>query len=279
MYPIIDKKIFTPSVFEITLKAPQVAAQAKPGQFCIVMSHSQGERVPFTIADSDPKAGTITLVIQVAGKTSHYLMHQDLEHIAHVSGPLGEPSVIHSEAKHVALVGGGLGVGAIYPIMKAYHKLNIRVTAIVGFRSSEQAFWMDKLSSQCNQLIVTTDDGSLGNKGRVTDPLKKLINEDTPDLIVAIGPLPMMKAASEVSESKKIKTYVSLNPIMVDGIGMCGACRVTINGETRYACIEGPEFDAHDVDFDELITRNNQFLEQEETCYREYMTGKKHHDH
>lgn len=275
MYNIFHKKILNPDVFELKIKAPLIAAKAKAGQFCILVSHDKGERVPFTLADWNKEEGSITLVIQVLGKTSAYLMNEDLKAVAHASGPLGEPSVIEENHQKVIFTAGGLGVAAVYPIMKSYFEKGIKVKAIIGFRNKDLVFWEDELKKVSHELIITTDDGSYGEKGRVTDPLLKCLEEKESSLIYSIGPLVMMKAVSDLTKKYSVKTYVSLNPVMVDGIGMCGACRVTVNGETRYACIEGPEFEAHDVDFNELILRSKQFKAEEDKCFRDYLRGKK----
>lgn len=277
MYPIVRRKILAPQVFELEIAAPLIAAQAQAGQFVIVIPSSTGERVPFTLADWNKEKGTITLVIQVLGKTSAALMEENMTTLEHVSGPLGEPTTILPEAKKVLVTGGGLGIAAIHPIMRAYHRQKTEVTGLMGFRSADLIFWKDEIQKQCSRLILSTNDGSAGEKGLITDALQKILNHETPDLIYTIGPLPMMKAVADLTRSYGIKTIASLNPIMVDGIGMCGACRVTVNGQVRYACIEGPDFDAHAVDFNELIRRNAQFKAEEDLCYREFMQGKKQH--
>jgi NAD(P)H-flavin reductase len=278
MYPIIQKKVFNSEMFEMEITAPRIARKAKAGQFCILIAHENGERAPFTLADWNSEKGSITLVIQVTGKTSHYLKAESSKSLPHVSGPLGHPSEIDTNAEKVVFVGGGLGVGAIHPIMKAYREqTQAEVTGIVGFRSEKQVFWKENLEALCDDFYIATEDGSQGIHGMVTDPLEEILATEKPDLVYAIGPLGMMKAVSNQTRAYKVKTIVSLNPIMVDGIGMCGACRVTIDGETHYACIEGPEFDGHLVDFDELILRNRQFEKQEEICFREYLTGKNYH--
>lgn len=271
MYKIKSKIILTPQILELKIEAPLIAKNARAGQFVILMTTENGERVPFTLADWNAEEGTIDLVIQTLGKTSEFLMRENLDSLPHVAGPLGEASKIDKNASHVVFTGGGLGIAALYPILKEYHKNHIRTTTVVGFRSENLIFWEEKLRKVSDKLIITTDDGSKGMKGRVTDGLIDVLKNDKPGLVYAIGPLPMMRGVALTTKDYNARTIVSLNPIMVDGIGMCGACRVTVNGETKYACVQGPEFDAHQVDFDELILKNSQFKESEEECYREYV--------
>ncbi len=278
MYPILKRQILTPDVFLLEISAPFIAKKAQAGQFVIVVPTNKGERVPFTLANWDQERGTITLVIQVLGKTSALLKEKNLKSLAHVSGPLGEPSNIDAHLKKVWVTGGGLGIAAMYPIMRAYHQNKAEVSSFLGYRTKSLVFWEEEIKSQCTHFSLSTNDGSQGEKGLITQSLKKALDNTKPSLmpqiIYTIGPLPMMKAVADLTRTYSIKTIASLNPIMVDGIGMCGACRVTVNGQVRYACIQGPEFDAHQVDFDELIKRNAQFKEQEDLCYREFMQGK-----
>ncbi|OHD10879.1 MAG: hypothetical protein A2Y41_09850 [Spirochaetes bacterium GWB1_36_13] len=271
MFPIVSKKKYNDTIFELEVEAPKIAKNALPGQFAVLVAHENGERVPFTLADCNKEKGTVTFVIQVLGKTSSYLLNENLQSIPHITGPLGIPSHIDETKNHIVFIGGGLGIAPLHPIMKAYHQIGKKNTCIVGFRNKNLVFWHDRLSQYASKMLITTDDGSMGEKGLVTDVLEKEISIQKPDLVYAIGPLPMMRAVSEKTQFHGIKTIVSLNPVMVDGIGMCGACRVTIGGVTRYACIEGPEFDASQVDFDELILRSRQFKKEEDICLRDYL--------
>ena len=264
MYTIISKRILNIQVKLYKIYAPRIARKAKPGQFVILMLDDEGERIPLTISDYDAEKGTITIVAQEVGKTSKRLgMLEEGESIRNIVGPLGTPT--HFENVRRALViGGGLGSAIAYPQTKNFFDAGIDVDTIVGFRNKELVILEDELKEKTTRLFVTTDDGSYGMKGFVTEALKKLLEEgDLYDLVVAIGPPLMMKAVCEITKPYGIKTLVSLNPIMVDGTGMCGGCRVTVAGRTRFACIEGPDFDGHEVDFDELMKRNAIYRDEE----------------
>jgi len=271
-FEIVAREDFSDVTYLLEVSHPAMARAARPGQFVIVMSHPEGERIPLTIADYDRAKGTITLVIQAVGKTTRE-MQQDCvvgSPLYGVTGPMGIPSHI-GKAKKVVCVGGGLGVAPVYPQARAYKESGAYVIGIVGFRSKELMFWQDKFGAVCDQLIVCTDDGSAGIKGMVTAGIKKALREhDDIDEFVVIGPPVMMKGCAEATRAHKVKTMVSLNPLMVDGTGMCGGCRVKIGGEVKFACVDGPDFDGHLVDFDDLMTRLRRFTEQEKAATKRW---------
>jgi NAD(P)H-flavin reductase len=256
-FEIVKREDFSEATYLLEVLHPQLARAANPGQFVIVMAHAQGERIPLTIADFDRERGTITLVVQAVGKTTRQ-MQRDCRagtHLFGVVGPMGEPSHI-GKAKKVVCVGGGLGVAPIYPQARAYKESGAYVIGIVGFRSKDLVFWDDKFRACCDEFIVCTDDGSAGIKGLVTEGIRQaLARHDDIDELVAIGPPIMMKGCAEATRARGIHTVVSLNPVMVDGTGMCGGCRVKIGDEVRFACVDGPDFDGHRVDFDDLMAR------------------------
>jgi len=256
-FEIVKREDFSEATYLLEVLHPLLARAAKPGQFVIVMAHAQGERIPLTIADFDRERGTITLVIQAVGKTTRQ-MQRDCRagtHLYGLVGPMGEPSHIGS-AKKVVCVGGGLGVAPIYPQARAYKQSGAYVIGIVGFRNKDLVFWDDRFRACCDEFIVCTDDGSAGIKGLVTEGIRQaLARHDDIDELVAIGPPVMMKGCAEETRARGIHTVVSLNPVMVDGTGMCGGCRVKIGGEVKFACVDGPDFDGHRVDFDDLMAR------------------------
>ena len=256
-FEIVKREDLSEATYLLEVLHPQLARAAKPGQFVIVMAHAQGERIPLTIADFDRERGTITLVIQAVGKTTRQ-MQRDCRagtHLYGLVGPMGEPSHIGS-AKKVVCVGGGLGVAPIYPQARAYKQSGAYVIGIVGFRNKDLVFWDDKFRACCDEFIVCTDDGSAGIKGLVTEGIRQaLARHDDIDELVAIGPPVMMKGCAEATRARGIHTVVSLNPVMVDGTGMCGGCRVKIGGEVKFACVDGPDFDGHQVDFNDLMAR------------------------
>ena len=250
MYPIIRREAFSETTFLWEVLAPDVARAAQPGHFVMLRLHEGGERIPLTVADFDRDKGTITMVIQALGKTTlamrdHY---KQGDSIADFVGPLGLPQHV-SAVGHVVLVGGGLGVAPVYPQLRAFKEAGNRTTGIIGFRNKDLVFWEEQFARYCDNLIVCTDDGSYGRPGFVNAALLDVLNTDRPDLVVAIGPLPMMNACVETSRPSGVKTMVSLNAIMVDGTGMCGSCRVTVGSEIKFACVDGPDFDGHQVDF------------------------------
>jgi len=256
-FEIVKREDFSEATYLLEVLHPLLARAAKPGQFVIVMAHAQGERIPLTIADFDRERGTITLVIQAVGKTTRQ-MQRDCRagtHLYGLVGPMGEPSHIGS-AKKVVCVGGGLGVAPIYPQARAYKQSGAYVIGIVGFRNKDLVFWDDRFRACCDEFIVCTDDGSAGIKGLVTEGIRQaLARHDDIDELVAIGPPVMMKGCAEETRARGIHTVVSLNPVMVDGTGMCGGCRVKIGGEVKFACVDGPDFDGHQVDFNDLMAR------------------------
>ncbi|MCK6555089.1 NADPH-dependent glutamate synthase [Candidatus Binatia bacterium] len=271
MYKIVRREAFSDTTFLWEVLAPDVARAAQPGHFVMVRLHEGCERIPLTVADYDRERGTVTVVVQALGKSTREMM----EHYAggdtfsDFVGPLGQPQHI-SHVGHVLLVGGGLGVAPVYPQLRAFKEAGNRTTGIVGFRRRDLVFWEDRFRGYCDELIVCTDDGSYGRPGLVTAALEDVLKRDRPDLVVAIGPLPMMKACAEVSRPFGVKTLVSLNAIMVDGTGMCGSCRVTVGGQVRFACVDGPDFDGHAVDFTELTIRQRRFRGQESRAGEEY---------
>ena len=257
MFKIVNAKQLNDDVFRLDVDAPFVAKKAKAGQFVIIRIDEKGERVPFTIADSDPEAGTVSVIIQKVGQTTTLLSQlKSGDYIEDFVGPLGVATDFGG-AKNVCVVGGGVGNAIAYPSAKALHALGAKVDVIAGFRSKDIVILEDEYKDICDNLYITTDDGSYGDKGFVTDKLQELIDAGNDyDLVIAIGPVIMMKFVSKVTEPYNIKTIVSLNPIMIDGTGMCGGCRVTVGGETKFACVDGPDFDGHQVDYDELMRRN-----------------------
>ncbi|MDR1060629.1 MAG: sulfide/dihydroorotate dehydrogenase-like FAD/NAD-binding protein [Clostridiales bacterium] len=256
MYKILRKRELNASVKLYEVLAPRVAKKARPGQFIVLRARDGGERAPFTIADSDAASGSVTIIVQEVGKTTRLLgTLGEGDGISDFVGPLGLPTHFGG-ARKAAVVGGGLGSAIAYPQARSLLEGGAEVDAIVGFRSRELIILEDELAKASTRLFVTTDDGSSGRKGFVTDALRELIEGGAGyDLVVAIGPPIMMKMVCELTRRHGIKTIVSLNPIMIDGTGMCGCCRVTVGGQTRFACIDGPDFDGHEVDFDELIRR------------------------
>jgi len=264
VYRILRKERLALGINLFEIEAKRIAKNAKPGQFVIVRLHERGERIPLTIADWDAERGTITIVVQEVGKTTYELgTYKVGDYILDVLGPLGNPTHIDRFGT-VVMVGGGVGVAEIYPVARAMKKAGNYVISILGFRTKDLVFWEDKLRKVSDEVIVTTNDGSYGMKGFTTHALQKIIDEGRKiDLVYAVGPTVMMKAVAELTKPYKIKTIVSLNPIMIDGTGMCGACRVHVGGEVKFACVDGPEFDAHEVDFDELIRRLDYYKDLE----------------
>lgn len=264
MYKIVRKEILNPQVKLMEVQAPAIAKKAEPGQFIILRIYDGGERIPLTIADYDREKGTVTIIFQEVGKTTKLLgTLNEGDSLLDFVGPLGVAS--HLEGyKKVAVIGGVLGTAIAYPQAKKLHSLGAEVHCIAGFRNKDLIILEDEMKAVSDQLYITTDDGSNGNKGFVTDVLKKLIEEGNQyDLVVAIGPLIMMKVVSNLTREYGIKTIVSMNPVMVDGTGMCGGCRVTVGGETKFACVDGPDFDGHLIDFDEAMRRQSMYKEHE----------------
>jgi ferredoxin/flavodoxin---NADP+ reductase len=254
MHGIVERTQLSPNVFRLVVEAPRLAEIRRPGQFVIVRLGPGAERIPLTIADADPTAGTISLVIQSIGKSTADLVElQPGDAIRDIAGPLGRPTELVTEG-HAVCVGGGVGTAVILPIAQELHRRGVRVTSIMGGRSREWVILEDDLRA-CGDVLVCTDDGSYGRHGFVTQALADVLTGGSVAAVYAVGPVPMMRAVAEQTRPQRIPTTVSLNAIMVDGTGMCGGCRVSIGGETRYACVEGPEFDGHAVDFDVLADR------------------------
>lgn len=264
MFPIVKKRVLNETVTLMEIEAPLVARKALPGQFIIFRIDEEGERIPLTIAGYDREKGTVTIIFQKVGYTTMKLdTLNEGDALLDFVGPLGEPS--HTEGvKRAAVIGGGLGVAIAYPQAKALHEAGCEVDLIVGFRNEHLIILKDELAAACTDLTIMTDDGSNGNKGFVTQALQaKLDAGKVYDEVIAIGPLPMMKAVCDLTKPKDIKTIVSMNPIMIDGTGMCGGCRVTVGGEVKFACVDGPDFDGHKVDYAELMNRNGVYRDQE----------------
>lgn len=264
MFPIVKKRVLNETVTLMEIEAPLVARKALPGQF-IIFRIEEGERIPLTIAGYDREKGTVTIIFQKVGYTTMKLdTLNEGDALLDFVGPLGEPS--HTEGvKRAAVIGGGLGVAIAYPQTKALHEAGCEVDLIVGFRNEHLIILKDELAAACTDLTIMTDDGSNGNKGFVTQALQaKLDAGKAYDEVIAIGPLPMMKAVCDLTKPKDIKTIVSMNPIMIDGTGMCGGCRVTVGGVTKFACVDGPDFDGHQVDWAEAISRSRMFRPEEQ---------------
>jgi len=264
-FEIVCREDFSDITFLLEIRHPLMAKAARPGQFVIVMEHEHGERIPLTLADFDSGRGTVTLVVQAVGKTTREMQQrcQAGTHLFALVGPMGIPSHI-GHARKVVCVGGGLGVAPVYPQARAYKESGAYVIGVIGFRSKELMFWEDKFRAVCDEFIVCTDDGSEGIKGLVTAGIEQAIAHH-PDIdeVVAIGPPIMMKFCAETTRPHEIRTLVSMNPVMVDGTGMCGGCRVRVGGEVKFACVDGPDFDGHAVDFDDLMARLQRFRPSE----------------
>ncbi len=252
------------------IEAPLIARKAKPGQFVILRANDEGERIPLTMADTDPEKGTITIIYMVVGKTS--ALFRDLkvgQGFQDVIGPLGKPTHLEKVGT-VVCVGGGTGIAVMHPITRALKQVGNNVIGIVGARTKDLLIMEEQMTAASHTLHVCTDDGSYGVKGFVTEVLKDVLDKEDVKLVVAIGPVPMMKFVSKMTKAYDVSTMVSLNPIMVDGTGMCGGCRVSVGGQTKFACVDGPEFDGHQVDYDELMLRLQAYCEDEKECYEDY---------
>lgn len=263
MFEIIDKKVLATNVKLIKVKAPLISKKALPGQFVVLRIYEKGERIPLTIADRDLNEESITIVFQEVGKTTKLLGRLNIgDYILDLVGPLGNPSEIHNFGVVVG-VGGGVGIAALYPILKALKEKDNYVISIIGGRSADYVIFKDEIEKISDELYITTEDGSLGRKGLVTDVLRELLETKSVNRIWAVGPTIMMKVVSDLTKEYKIPTIVSLNPIMVDGTGMCGGCRVTVGDIVKFTCVDGPEFDGHLVDFNELLLRLKTYKEEE----------------
>ncbi len=267
MYEIVETQVLAPTVHRMVLRAPEIARKHRAGNFIVLRIHEKGERIPLTVADKDVDAGTINLVFQAVGRTTTELGELKVgDGLLDLAGPMGEPTHIDKLPGVVVCVGGGIGVAPVHPIAGALKAAGNRVVSIIGARSREILIMEEEMRRTSDELLVATDDGSYGHHGFVTDVLRDVIEREGKDnvsLAVAIGPVPMMRACCKVTEPYGVHTVVSLNPIMVDATGMCGACRVTVGGQTRFACVDGPEFDGHAVDFDELTQRLRAYLYDE----------------
>ncbi len=264
MYTILEKRSLNNNVEEMVIRAPYVARHCEPGQFIILRVDEEGERVPLTIAAYDRAKGSVSIIYQVAGFTTGKLSEKNAgETITDFVGPLGKPTELHP-LKRVIGIGGGVGAAPLYPQLKKLHEMGTSVDLILGARSKDLIILEDKFSQFCKNIHVTTDDGSYGTKGLVTDKLKALVEAgEKYDEVIAIGPVIMMKFVSLLTKPWNLKTSVSLNPIMIDGTGMCGGCRVTVGGQTKFACVDGPDFDGHQVDYDELMRRQGMYKDEE----------------
>jgi ferredoxin--NADP+ reductase len=271
MFEIIKKEVFSPEVKLIEVNAPAIAAKARPGQFVVLRIAEEGERIPLTIADFDRGKGIITMVFQEVGKsTMHLGTLKEGDKLANLIGPLGNPTEIEGYKK-VLCVGGGIGIAPIFPIARGFKEAGAEVISIIGARTKELLIFEQRVRGVSDRLIITTDDGSYERKALVTEPLKEILEEDSSiEKVIAIGPPIMMKFVAKTTLPFGIKTIVSLNSIMVDGTGMCGACRLEEGGETKFCCVDGPEFDGHKVNFDLLISRLNMYLEEEKASLEAY---------
>lgn len=267
MFPIKEKEILSSTVSKFIVEAPFIARKRKPGNFVIIRVAENGERIPLTIVDGDTKAGTITLIVQGVGKTTKLLLAMNAgDAILDMVGPLGNPTPVELHGT-VVCIGGGVGTAELFPITRALKEAGNTIMTIIGARTQELVILEKEMSGCSDELFITTDDGSYGRRGFVTDQLKDLLERPSGvDAVYAIGPLPMMKAVANLTKQYNVKTIVSLNTIMVDGTGMCGGCRVTVNKEMKFACVDGPEFDAHTVDFDELMMRNRTYVDLEQAA-------------
>ncbi len=262
-YRILGKKELCPNQYELKIEAPYVTRNAQAGQFIIFRVEDDGERVPITIADADKEQGILTVVFMAVGYTTKKLALLNAgDEVLDVVGPLGRPTEIQKYGT-VVCVAGGYGAAPCYLISNAFHNAGNKVHMIMGARNKDLIFWQDKMAKACDELHIATDDGSLGHKGFVTEVLAEIMKQEKVDYVIAVGPMPMMRAVAALTKDKNIKTEASMNPIMIDGTGMCGACRVTVGGEVKFACIDGPDFDAHKIDFDEVINRTKIYKEQE----------------
>ncbi|MFY9662367.1 MAG: sulfide/dihydroorotate dehydrogenase-like FAD/NAD-binding protein [Terriglobales bacterium] len=271
MFKIVHAQFIAPGIKRFTIEAPRIARKQRPGQFVILRICENGERIPLTIEKSDPEHGTVNIVVQSIGKTTNLLNSLETgDSILDIVGPLGKPSEIKSYGTVVA-IGGGVGTAMAYPTAAAMKRAGNKVISIIGGRNKDLVLLEDEMREVSDTVFVTTDDGSYADKGLVTDKLRQLIENGTRiDLVVAVGPIPMMRAVAEMTRKEHIHTVVSLNPIMIDGTGMCGGCRVMVEGKSEFACVDGPEFDAHRVDFAVLVQRNSMYRDAEKRSLDEY---------
>ncbi|MGA2359759.1 MAG: sulfide/dihydroorotate dehydrogenase-like FAD/NAD-binding protein [Terriglobales bacterium] len=278
MFNILHAEFLAPGIKRFVIEAPRIARKQRPGQFVIVRIHEEGERIPLTIENSDPQKGTINIVVQSLGKTTNLLNSLGAgDHIMDVVGPLGKPSEIEKFGT-VVVMGGGVGTAMAYPTAAALKHAGNKIISIVGARNKELVILEREMREVSDVLMITTDDGSYADKGFVTDKLRQLIQNGVPiHLVLAVGPIPMMKAVADMTRSEHIRTLVSLNPIMIDGTGMCGGCRVLVDNKSQFACVDGPEFDAHQVNFAVLVQRNGAYRSQEQQSLAEYRRALESH--
>jgi ferredoxin/flavodoxin---NADP+ reductase len=271
VFKIVQAEFIAPGIKRFVIEAPRIARKQRPGQFVILRIYEEGERIPLTIERSDPEKGTINIVVQSIGKTTHLLNSlQTGDSILDLVGPLGKPSEI-GKFGTVVVMGGGVGTAMAYPTAAALKRAGNRVLSIVGARNKDLVILEEEMRAISDALMITTDDGSYSEKGFVTDKLRQLIESGTHvDLVIAVGPIPMMKAVADVTRTANIRTIVSLNPIMIDGTGMCGGCRVLVDGKSKFACVDGPEFEAHEVNFEVLVQRNAMYREAEKQSLEEF---------
>lgn len=270
MYKIVSKQVLNPTVTKMEIEAPLIAKKAQPGQFIILRTDENGERIPLTVADYDREKGTVTIIFQIVGATTNQLnSFNEGDYIHDFVGPLGKPTETEG-LKKVAVVGGGVGCAIAFPIAKKLHKMGVEVHSVVGFRNKDLVILEDDFKNNSDVFKLMTDDGSYGEKGLVTNALEELIKEGNQyDEVITIGPLIMMKFVCQLTKKYDVKTIVSMNPIMIDGTGMCGGCRLTVGGETKFACVDGPDFDGHLVDFDEAMKRGQMYKEFERHAYED----------
>jgi NAD(P)H-flavin reductase len=273
MAKILQKSLIrTPDVFHYKIAAPQISGKARPGQFVIIRLHEKGERIPLSLADIDPSEGTISLIVMAVGKTTGELSRFEAgDDILDLCGPLGMPTRIRKAGK-VVVVGGGFGVAPLYPIARAFKAAGNTLTSVMGARSKDLLIYEREMERVCDRVLITTDDGSKGTKGIVTAALKRELEENGADLVLTVGPAVMMKSVCETTRPFSVETTVSLNPIMIDGTGMCGGCRVSVGGKTKFACIDGPEFDGHEVDWDLLMQRQKTYKREERESFESWKT-------
>jgi len=274
LFHILHAEWLAPGIRRFLIEAPRIARKQQPGQFVIARIYQEGERIPLTIESSDPQRGTISIVVQSIGKTTNLLNSLDAgDSILDVVGPLGKPSEIQKFGT-VVVMGGGVGTAMAYPTAAALKRAGNRVISIIGAKNKDLVILESEMRAVSDVLMVTTDDGTYADKGFVTDKLRQLIQNGVPvDLVLAVGPIPMMKAVAEMTRGERIRTIVSLNPIMIDGTGMCGGCRVLVGGTSEFACVDGPEFDAHRVNFEVLVQRNTTYREQERESMAQFRRG------
>lgn len=267
MNRILEKTILNDSVVKMVIEAPKIAQKAKAGQFVILISHETSERIPLTIFDCDRAKGSVSVIFQIVGASTVLLNTLAVnDKLFAIVGPLGKPSELEN-LKKVCVIGGGVGCAIAYPIAKTLHQQNSEVCCITGFRNKDLMILKDEFQAVSDRFILMSDDGSIGQKGLVTEALNELLQKERFDEVIAIGPLPMMKYVCEVTKKYQIKTVVSMNPIMIDGTGMCGGCRLSVNGKMRFACVDGPDFDGHEVDFDEALSRLSMYRDFERHAY------------